>query len=175
MRFAPVINKHERALLEDAEVVLQDLHALPNPVRVLIAELVQNMSRGMQQFALSNPPGVLRLKTLREVNQYCFYVAGLVGELLARLLARVEPTFAISEQTILRAHHFGLFLQKRICSKIKSRTKKKAAIFCLRVICSRAVPRPMLRKPLSFCFRSQQHSLSSADFAPGRCFWDLKL
>jgi len=110
--FSIEINNHERALLDDAEVILQDLHALPAPVRELITDLVHSMSLGMQHFSEANPPGTLRLKTLGEVNQYCFFVAGLVGELLAKLLAKVEPLFPLSQTTILRAHHFGLFLQK---------------------------------------------------------------
>lgn len=110
--FSREINGHERALLLDAEVIFQDLHALPLPVRDLIVELVQSMSSGMQYFADANPPGTLRLKSLSEVNQYCFFVAGLVGELLAKLLAKVDPLFPINQVTVLRAHHFGLFLQK---------------------------------------------------------------
>ncbi len=110
--FSRDINSHERALLIDAEVILQDLHRLPPPVRDLIVELVQSMSLGMQYFADANPPGTLRLKSLSEVNQYCFFVAGLVGELLAKLLAKVDPLFPINQVTVLRAHHFGLFLQK---------------------------------------------------------------
>jgi phytoene/squalene synthetase len=106
------INSHERALLIDAEMILRDLHSLPPPVRDLIVELVHSMSLGMQYFADANPPGTLRLKSLSEVNQYCFFVAGLVGELLAKLLAKVDPLFPINQVTVLRAHHFGLFLQK---------------------------------------------------------------
>jgi phytoene/squalene synthetase len=110
--FSSEINAHERALLNDAEVILQDLHGLPSGVRELVTELVQSMSLGMQHFAAANPPGVLRLKSLSEVNQYCFFVAGLVGELLAKLVARVEPLFPVTQSTVLRAHHFGQFLQK---------------------------------------------------------------
>jgi phytoene/squalene synthetase len=110
--FPSEVNAGERALLADAEVIVQDLHELPSGVRTLITELVQSMSAGMQHFAAQNPPGVLRLSSLGEVNQYCFFVAGLVGELLAKLVAKVEPAFAMNQVTMLRAHHFGLFLQK---------------------------------------------------------------
>lgn len=110
--FSSEINNHERALLADAEVILQDLHSLPSNIRELVTELVHSMSLGMQHFAEVNEAGTLRLKTLNEVNQYCFFVAGLVGELLAKLLAKVEPLFPLNQATVLRAHHFGLFLQK---------------------------------------------------------------
>ena len=52
----------------------------------------------------------LRLSTLAEVNQYCFFVAGLVGELLTDLVSEKTPT--LGEHSYLSAHHFGLFLQK---------------------------------------------------------------
>jgi len=110
--FPSGVNAHERALLVDAEVILQDLHALPVAVRDLISGLVHSMSLGMQHFAKQNGAGDLQLKTLNEVNQYCFFVAGLVGELLAKLLAKVEPRFQVNEGSVVRAHHFGLFLQK---------------------------------------------------------------
>jgi hypothetical protein len=70
------------------------------------------MSQGMQHFCRSRAGGSLYLRTLAEVNQYCFFVAGVVGELLAKLIARVEPRFVVSQATLLKAHHFGLFLQK---------------------------------------------------------------
>ncbi len=110
--FSMDINSHERALLDDAAVILRDLHKLPPEVRELVTELVNSMSMGMQHFAEVNEPGTLRLRSLNEVNQYCFFVAGLVGELLAKLLAKVDPLFPVDQASVLRAHHFGLFLQK---------------------------------------------------------------
>lgn len=108
-QFPPGVVESERLLLADAHLILEDLHALPAPIRALITELVHSMSLGMQHFARRRP---LKLNTLAEVNQYCFFVAGLVGELLAKLLAKVDPRFHLSQLTLLRAHHFGLFLQK---------------------------------------------------------------
>lgn len=111
-QFPESVNAHERSLLADAEVIFQDLHNLPQNVREVIVELVQSMSLGMQHFAKQNDVGRLKLQTLGEVNQYCFFVAGLVGELLSKLIAKVEPRFVLSQMNLLRAHHFGLFLQK---------------------------------------------------------------
>ena len=56
--------------------------------------------------------GHLKLGSLKEVNQYCFFVAGVVGEALAKLVSHVEPQFQTAKFRILDAHHFGLFLQK---------------------------------------------------------------
>jgi phytoene/squalene synthetase len=105
------VSAGEELLLRDAHLVLRDLHELPEPVQSSIRDLVLSMSSGMQHFARLHIGG-LRLRSLAEVNQYCFFVAGLVGEALTQLVSSVEPAFPLNMPSVLRAHHFGLFLQK---------------------------------------------------------------
>ncbi len=102
----------ERALIEDADQLFVDFHQLTGSVRDNMRELIGVMSKGMQHFCRQKAGGALHLRTLNEVNQYCFFVAGVVGELLAKLVAKVEPKFSLNPLNLLRAHHFGLFLQK---------------------------------------------------------------
>jgi len=102
----------EIALLVDAEKLLTDYHRFPPQIHEVIRELVHSMSRGMQHFCRRKNGGHLRLGSLTEVNQYCFFVAGLVGELLVKLSARIEPRFPVTESMLVKAHHFGQFLQK---------------------------------------------------------------
>lgn len=102
----------ERVLLQDFYFLLADFHELPQGVREKMRRSVLNMSRGMNYFSSRSVGGVLRLRDLREVNQYCFFVAGLVGELLTDLLAAYAPSSVLSSGMYLKAHHFGLFLQK---------------------------------------------------------------
>jgi phytoene/squalene synthetase len=100
-------------VLRDAHLILRDLHELPDSVRHSIRDLVLSMASGMQHFLKENKKGnAFRLSSLGEVNQYCFFVAGLVGEALTNLVSSVEPKFQASVANLLRAHHFGLFLQK---------------------------------------------------------------
>lgn len=110
--FSVPLPASERLLLKDAPTLFADLRVLPDPIREIMRELISIMSAGMQHFSRKKGGGDLRLSNLSEVNQYCFFVAGVVGELLAKLLARVEPRFVLSQVNLLRAHHFGLFLQK---------------------------------------------------------------
>lgn len=105
----PPVSPAERQLLADAPRLMGDYHQLPKPVHQILRDLVQSMSLGMQHFVESKP---MRLKSLSEVNQYCFFVAGVVGELLAKLLAAVDTNFRVSQAVLIKAHHFGLFLQK---------------------------------------------------------------
>ncbi len=109
----PEVPMGERALLADAARIFTDLHSLKESVREKIRRPVLNMYRGMRFFARDQQPGqLIRLRTLAEVNQYCFFVAGLVGGLLTELVAEHWPALKESPRTYLDAHHFGLFLQK---------------------------------------------------------------
>jgi phytoene/squalene synthetase len=110
--FPQDIVEGEQILIGDAPRLLSDFHALSKPVKEIMRELVLSMSLGMQHFSKNRQDGRLKLNSLAEVNQYCFFVAGLVGELLAKLIANVEPKFDLSQNNLRRAHHFGLFLQK---------------------------------------------------------------
>lgn len=106
------VPQSEIALLKDAPELFRDFHALPENIRDVMTEMISRMSSGMQMFARTKTKGALHLRTLNEVNQYCYYVAGVVGELLAKLVNKVEPKLLLSPLNLLRAHHFGLFLQK---------------------------------------------------------------
>ncbi|MCB0351121.1 MAG: squalene/phytoene synthase family protein [Bdellovibrionales bacterium] len=110
--FPKSIPEGERLLLKEAQVLLEDLHQAPPHIKVPIQELVQTMSAGMREFVNSKSKGTIRLKGLREVNQYCFFVAGIVGETLSKLLNAVDAKLKITRPLIVDAHHFGLFLQK---------------------------------------------------------------
>jgi len=110
--FPQGIPESEKLLVDDAQALMDDFHQFPAQVHEVIKELVLSMSKGMQHFCQQRRDGSLRLSTLGEVNQYCFFVAGVVGELLAKLVSKVEPKFMLSQLNVRRAHHFGLFLQK---------------------------------------------------------------
>lgn len=104
----------EKLLLRDSHQLFADLHAAPEAVKAIIQQMVKSMSLGMKHFSeiKSMNHGVLKLNSLNEVNQYCFFVAGVVGEALARLVNHVDSQFQLAPHKVLDAHHFGLFLQK---------------------------------------------------------------
>lgn len=102
----------ERDLLRDAYLIFADLHALDGPIRESIQAMLRQMTFGMRTFANRKVDGVLQLWNLDEVNRYCFFVAGVIGEVLTKLVSVVEPKFETGPTTIRLAHSFGLFLQK---------------------------------------------------------------
>jgi len=99
-------------LLQDASVVFDDLREAPPDVRESIRDGVQRMSAGMKHYSSRESSGALKLIDLTDVNRYCYFVAGVVGELLTRLLISFRPDFRPGLGLMKDAFHFGLFLQK---------------------------------------------------------------
>ncbi len=110
--FSTGISDGEKLLLNDAWQIFSEFHALALPIRQILKEPIQSMSRGMVYFSRRKSSGVMRLMSLADVNQYCFFVAGVVGEILTRLVLSPIPQPALSPDLLVDAFHFGLFLQK---------------------------------------------------------------
>jgi phytoene/squalene synthetase len=113
-RFPATVAPGEYALLQDSEHLFAALHALPEAVQRAMQRTVLCMSAGMQHYTAQAQAanGVLRLQDLREVNRYCYFVAGLVGHLLTQLFAIAADLPALPQKLLRDALHFGLFLQK---------------------------------------------------------------
>lgn len=107
-RVPEAIPEGERLLLNEAFEVFASFHDLESSIREALAKPIESMSAGMRHYQERGArEDGLRLVDLDDVNQYCFFVAGVVGEMLANL-ALSKP----SKQTLGDAFWFGLFLQK---------------------------------------------------------------
>lgn len=78
-------------------------HAVRPPVR----EMVQGMTQFIDRYAETHG---LRIQTLEELEQYCYYVAGTVGELITRLVCAGNSD-ADERRLLDLAESFGLLLQ----------------------------------------------------------------
>lgn len=100
----------ERKLLERFSSVTAVFQSLPEGSRQVIADITKRMGAGMAEF-VSKDLGQ-GTTTTAEYNQYCHFVAGLVGDGLTRLFAST----GIEGPEILHApelaNSMGLFLQK---------------------------------------------------------------
>ena len=105
------ISENEKNLLSDFSTLLNNFYSIPENIRTKMQKSILCMSKGMHFFSEKYPEG-LRLKNLTEVNQYCFFVAGIVGELLTDLMSEFVDAETFPKDIYLKAHHFGLFLQK---------------------------------------------------------------
>lgn len=104
------VTEGERRLLDDAPRLFRALHRLPAHAREPVLETARCMSRGMRRFL--DERGELALATVADVDRYCFFVAGIIGELLTLLFAAVRPGLEPSGEVLADAHRFGRFLQK---------------------------------------------------------------
>lgn len=104
----------ELLLIADAGQLFAALHALPEAVASPMRDAVLRMSTGMRHYSLqAAKTGGLRLTDSRDVNRYCYFVAGLVGHLLTALFVQAHPSDWEPPALVWRhAFDFGLFLQK---------------------------------------------------------------
>jgi len=96
-----------RRLLENAPEVLAAYRALDPAARRIIRERVGEMCAGMGRWSDRE------IATLADQDEYCYYVAGLVGRLLTDLFhASGRVTARVRAQLLEHASDFGLALQK---------------------------------------------------------------
>ncbi|WP_223643518.1 phytoene/squalene synthase family protein [Corallococcus sp. EGB] len=104
----------EAELISDTETVLETLASLPSWVHPPIARCVRTMTGGMNQIQrLHGGSGqVMGLPDLQATFMYCYYVAGVVGEMLTGLFVASAPRVVWREAWLMpRASAFGRALQ----------------------------------------------------------------
>ncbi|KAJ2498308.1 Farnesyl-diphosphate farnesyltransferase, partial [Coemansia sp. RSA 2052] len=99
-------DEKDAMLLVEFDVVINEFMRLPEDYQEVIADITKRMGAGMAKYTQA------RVNTLEDYNEYCHYVAGLVGHGLSRLFAvsRLEDK-AVGEKLEM-ANSMGLFLQK---------------------------------------------------------------
>lgn len=110
----PLLSKQtlpaEHSLIQLTPRVIAITHRFDQPQILALATCVEVMANGMTVFQDLN----LRagLKTMAELDNYCYYVAGCVGEMLAKLFCYYSPDIAKNEPQLLKlAVSFGQGLQ----------------------------------------------------------------
>ncbi len=102
-------NAHETDLIAHTETVLALTATYPHAQRDEITRCLRIMCRGMGEFALKNTRR--GLATRAELDHYCYYVAGVVGEMLADLFYHhCQPSMPYDRFRLL-AVSFGQGLQ----------------------------------------------------------------
>lgn len=99
-------------LTNNSDLVLQHFAALPPRTREIVLKWVREMSVGMRKFVLLYPHGI-RLQTLEEYREYCYYVAGTVGYMLTDLWREHSATIDDERYAVLleRCRAFAEALQ----------------------------------------------------------------
>ncbi|AXG09621.1 phytoene/squalene synthase family protein [Haloplanus rubicundus] len=92
--------------------IVRTFEALPEDVREAVTpparELVQGMAMFVERYA---DEGGLRIQSREELEEYCYYAAGTVGNLVTNLLARGDLSEGRRARLYDTAEEFGLLLQ----------------------------------------------------------------
>ncbi len=100
----------EHALIKLSTRVIKITHAFDSTQIAALAECVQTMATGMLKF--QDIDLTTGLKNMAEMDQYCYYVAGCVGEMLAKLFCHYSTEIAVHRETLLKLSvSFGQGLQ----------------------------------------------------------------
>lgn len=101
----------EWELVSNTPRLVATFESLPASTKAEIRPRIQEMIRGMTLFIdrYADEEG-LRIQTLDELEEYCWYVAGTVGELITGLVTR-DRSDGLRSQLMETASSFGLLLQ----------------------------------------------------------------
>lgn len=107
---SPKMSEAEKELIEKTATVLKITYAMPEREYQAVATCVEKMAKGMPQFQRhSSLKGVA---TLQDMDAYCYYVAGVVGEMLTELFCAYSPHINHHATQLMKlAPSFGQGLQ----------------------------------------------------------------
>ena len=88
-------------LMQHADLVFVAYRSLPPATREHVKRWVTEMAVGMRKFVLLYPGGI-RIQTLEEYREYCYYVAGTVGYMLTDLWHEHAPSIGPRQYAVLR-------------------------------------------------------------------------
>ncbi len=113
-QLAPLLSEQtipaEHTLIQLTPRVIAITHSLEKAQIEALATCVEVMAQGMPVFqALDLHAG---LETMADMDDYCYYVAGCVGEMLAKLFCHYSPEIAVHKKELLELSvSFGQGLQ----------------------------------------------------------------
>ncbi|KAJ1724643.1 bifunctional farnesyl-diphosphate farnesyltransferase/squalene synthase [Coemansia erecta] len=99
-------DEKDALLLVEFSVVVSEFKRLPVEFQDIIADITRRMGSGMAKYTRA------RVETLDDYNEYCHYVAGLVGHGLSRLFSESGLEDKSVGENLDLANSMGLFLQK---------------------------------------------------------------
>lgn len=109
-KLAPSTLAAEVELIEESPKVLEITRGLESRQRKAVLRCLSTMSRGMGEYERSRGPS--GLADVAELERYCYFVAGVVGEMLTELFCDYSPEIDARRNDLEpRAISFGLGLQ----------------------------------------------------------------
>lgn len=108
----PIDDPDHAALLDEVSLVVNSAASLREPVRHAIIRRARATIAGMKRFVAQSPDGQPKITSVAELRDYCYVVAGIVGELLTDVFV-FGATWLSSIRPVLDQHAraFGEGLQ----------------------------------------------------------------
>ena len=137
----PRLSQHtpaaERELIEVTPRVIAVTRRFNPAQRAALAECVAVMAGGMADF--QERRDLRGLDRLKDMDRYCYYVAGVVGEMLTKLFCDYSPEIAVNHEPLMRlAVSFGQGLQMTNILKDIWEDRRRGACWLPRDVFSRA-------------------------------------
>ena len=104
----------EKNLIENGHRVLRCYFDLQNTYRKIIDPLIVETSEGMLKFQkrkLQSNSEIFQLADIKELEEYCYYVAGVVGMMLTKIFCHRESVDKQKAELEKYQIHFGIALQ----------------------------------------------------------------
>lgn len=107
------IKPFEKVILENAFNIFECLETFPENVRLHIRKWTVEMAEGMKKYSFGSDNPKVQLSTVEELEDYTYYVAGTVGELLSELFTLDHFKVPAEKKEIMFANGiaFGKALQ----------------------------------------------------------------
>ncbi|MAF85313.1 MAG: hypothetical protein CL875_02350 [Dehalococcoidales bacterium] len=104
----------DKNLVENGGRVIGCYFDLPDVYREIVAPHIARTSEGMAKFQkrkLESNSKVFQLQNVKDLEEYCYYVAGIVGEMLTQIFCQQEDISALKSELEKYQTQFGLALQ----------------------------------------------------------------
>lgn len=107
----PSLERGYQALMEELSAVIEALRALEAPSREVILKHLLVTVRGMAQGLREEDDELFKLRSLAQLQRYCYLVAGVVGEMLTELFLLHAPLASAAAALRAASREFGEGLQ----------------------------------------------------------------
>ncbi len=107
-------NSYEKDLIENGSIVLRCYFDISETYRRIIDPLLVKTSEGMAKFQrrkLESKSTIFQLADIKELEDYCYYVAGVVGVMLTKVFCEKQSIREKRSELERFEVHFGLALQ----------------------------------------------------------------
>lgn len=101
----------ELEVMQKSEIVFNSYELFPEEIRHVLTKRINILIEGMKLYTFSE--GSKHIKTFNDLDDYCYYVAGVIGELLTEVFSAASPSIDedIQKKLAKDAVSFGLALQ----------------------------------------------------------------